>query len=104
MYTVIVFLPLIGFLAAGLWGRTLGAKGSEYVTSGFLIISAVLSWIAFFLFAFSESPPETVQVLRWVESGALKGRRGTNADADADADVGASGATITEPEPAVRSP
>ena len=71
MYTVIVFLPLIGFLAAGLWGRTLGAKGSEYVTSGFLIISAVLSWIAFFLFAFSESPPETVQVLRWVESGAL---------------------------------
>ncbi len=71
MYQTIVFLPLIGFLAAGLFGKSIGVKGSEYITTLFLIISAVLSWLAFFLFAFSEQAPYTVEILRWVNSGAL---------------------------------
>ena len=71
MYHLIVFLPLAGFLAAGLFGKTLGAKGSEYVTTGFLLIAALLSWVAFFLVAFSDSPPQQIDVLRWVNSGAL---------------------------------
>ena len=49
MYHAIVFLPLLGFLIAGLFGGSIGAKASEYVTSGFLVIVAVLSWIAFFI-------------------------------------------------------
>ena len=44
----IVFLPLIGFLIAGLFGTSIGAKASEYVTTGFMIIVAVLSWVVFF--------------------------------------------------------
>ena len=43
MYQLIVFLPLIGFLIAGLFGRVIGAKASEYVTSGLLIVAAVLT-------------------------------------------------------------
>ena len=38
MYQAIVFLPLFGFLIVGLFGSSLGAKASEYITSGFLVI------------------------------------------------------------------
>ena len=48
MYDLIVFLPLFGFLIAGLFGPWMGARGAEYVTTGFLAFSLVLSWIAFF--------------------------------------------------------
>ena len=33
MYHAIVFLPLIGFLIAGLFGRRIGPRASEVVTS-----------------------------------------------------------------------
>ncbi|BCG93926.1 NADH-quinone oxidoreductase subunit L [Mesorhizobium sp. 131-2-1] len=71
MYQAIVFLPLLGFLIVGLFGTSLGAKASEYITSGFLVISAVLSWIAFFSVGFGEGEVFTVPVLRWIQSGGL---------------------------------
>ena len=40
MYQAIVFLPLIGFLIVGLFGSSLGAKASEYITSGLMVIAA----------------------------------------------------------------
>ena len=36
MYQLIVFLPLLGFLIAGIFGRWIGARGAEYVTCGLL--------------------------------------------------------------------
>ncbi|MBA5776507.1 NADH-quinone oxidoreductase subunit L [Stappia sp. F7233] len=71
MYSAIVFLPLIGFLIAGLFGRYIGAKASEYITSGLLIIAALLSWIAFFSVGFGETELIRITVLRWITSGAL---------------------------------
>ncbi|MEC9343101.1 MAG: NADH-quinone oxidoreductase subunit L [Pseudomonadota bacterium] len=71
MYHAIVFLPLLGFLLAGLFGKSIGAKGAEYVTTGFLVIAAVLSWIAFFTVALSGGEAQSVQVLRWINSGEL---------------------------------
>ncbi|WP_214472909.1 NADH-quinone oxidoreductase subunit L [Mesorhizobium sp. dw_380] len=71
MYQAIVFLPLLGFLIVGLFGTSLGAKASEYITSGFLVISAVLSWIAFFSVGFGHGEVFTVPVLHWIQSGGL---------------------------------
>ncbi|TYR35172.1 NADH-quinone oxidoreductase subunit L [Mesorhizobium microcysteis] len=71
MYHAIVFLPLLGFLIAGLFGRSIGAKASEYVTTGLLIVSAALSWVAFFTVAFGDGAAFTVPVLRFIQSGAL---------------------------------
>ncbi|MER9262149.1 NADH-quinone oxidoreductase subunit L [Mesorhizobium sp. M0619] len=71
MYQAIVFLPLLGFLIVGLFGNSLGAKASEYITSGFLVISAVLSWVAFFSVGFGDGEVFTVPVLRWIQSGGL---------------------------------
>ncbi|RWB34886.1 NADH-quinone oxidoreductase subunit L [Mesorhizobium sp.] len=72
MYQAIVFLPLLGFLIVGLFGTSLGAKASEYITSGFLVISAVLSWVAFFAVGFGEGEVFTVPVVRWIQSGGLE--------------------------------
>ncbi|RWK55299.1 NADH-quinone oxidoreductase subunit L [Mesorhizobium sp.] len=72
MYQAIVFLPLLGFLIVGLFGTSLGAKASEYITSGLLVISAVLSWVAFFAVGFGEGEVFTVPVLRWIQSGGLE--------------------------------
>ncbi len=71
MYQTIVFLPLVGFLIAGLFGRSIGAKASEYLTSGFLVISAVLSWVAFFTVAFGDGEAFTVPVMQFIQSGSL---------------------------------
>ncbi len=71
MYHAIVFLPLLGFLIAGLFGRSIGAKASEYVTTSFLIIAAALSWVAFFTVAFGEGEAFTVPVLTFIQAGGL---------------------------------
>ena len=67
----IVFLPLIGFLIAGLFGTSIGAKASEYVTSGFMVIVAVLSWFVFFNVALGETEMIRVAVMRWIQSGSF---------------------------------
>ncbi|WP_439272674.1 NADH-quinone oxidoreductase subunit L [Pseudochrobactrum sp. HB0163] len=71
LYYAIVFLPLLGFLIAGLYGNKIGAKASEYITSGFLVIAAVLSWVVFFNIALGSSEPVRVPVLHWLTSGTL---------------------------------
>ena len=58
---------MLGFLIVGLFGTALGAKASEYITCGFMVIVAVLSWIAFFSVGFGEGEVFTVPVLRWIE-------------------------------------
>ena len=47
IYTAIVFLPLLGALAAGLFGRLMGPRPSELITTGLLLVAAVLSWVVF---------------------------------------------------------
>ena len=72
LYTAIVFLPLIGFLVAGLFGRMIGAKASEYVTTGLLLLSALFSWIVLFHAGYGDGEGlETVMIMRWIESGAM---------------------------------
>jgi NADH-quinone oxidoreductase subunit L len=72
LYQIIVFLPLLGFLIVGLLGASLGAKASEYITSGFMVVVAVLSWVAFFSVALGDSEVFTVPVLRFIEVGGLQ--------------------------------
>ncbi len=47
LVTIILFGPLIGALTAGLFGRQIGDKAAMTVTTGFLMLSAVLSWVVF---------------------------------------------------------
>ncbi|MGF1624486.1 MAG: NADH-quinone oxidoreductase subunit L [Alphaproteobacteria bacterium] len=70
MYALIVFLPLIGFLIAGLAGRLLGDRGAQIVTCGLMLLAAVLSWIAFFDIAVGGNPT-TYELFTWIASGSL---------------------------------
>ncbi len=72
METAIVFLPLFGAIIAGLFGRKIGDRGSQFVTAGSLVVSAVLSWIVFLSFAGAHDQPNqstTIHLLSWIASG-----------------------------------
>ncbi|MEP4033654.1 NADH-quinone oxidoreductase subunit L [Roseibium polysiphoniae] len=71
MYSAIVFLPLIGFLIVGLFGKALGDKASEYITTGLVIVAALLSWVAFFTVGYGETALYQVEIMRWITAGAL---------------------------------
>jgi NADH-quinone oxidoreductase subunit L len=77
---VIVFAPLVGALIAGLLGRIIGHRTSEYVTTGLLMLAALLSWVVFFGFWFAPEAAEgatghaevmKVEVMRWIQVGDL---------------------------------
>ena len=70
MYHAIVFLPLLGFLIAGCFGRFIGARASEIVTTSFMVLVAVLSWVAFFQVGYG-SGATRIQLMNWMTSGDL---------------------------------
>jgi NADH-quinone oxidoreductase subunit L len=72
MYVAIVFLPLLGFLIAGLFGRQLGARPSEIITTTLLFVSAALSWIAFSQVALGSTPMSVPVISEWIVSGDVK--------------------------------
>ena len=71
MYSAIVFLPLIGALVAGLFGRVIGHRVAELVTTTLVVISAILSAAALFDVGFGGFQGK-VYVLRWIASGTLE--------------------------------
>ncbi|MBB3930839.1 NADH-quinone oxidoreductase subunit L [Kaistia hirudinis] len=48
-----------------------GSRPAEIITTGFLFVSAILAWIAFFTVTSPEGQPVLVPVLPWVNSGTL---------------------------------
>jgi len=71
MYQAIVFLPLLGALIAGLFGRIIGARPAELVTTLLLFASAALSWYAFARVGFGHIDDRIV-LLPWMQSGDFK--------------------------------
>ena len=72
MYVAIVFLPLLGFLIAGLFGRQLGPRPSELITTGLLFVSCLLSWVAFSQIAIGSAPMSVPVITDWIVSGDVK--------------------------------
>ena len=71
MYQAIVFLPLLGAVFAGLFGRAVGARAAEVITTTLVLITAALSWLAFYQVAL-QGQEERIELLRWIDSGALR--------------------------------
>ncbi len=71
MYQIIVVLPLLGFLIAGIFGRFLGPRPSEVITTSLLFIAMLLSWFSFGAFIAGSAGPEVDFVTTWLNSGAL---------------------------------
>ena len=71
MFAATVFLPLIGAFIAGFFGRRLGNRGSQFVTVGPMLVSAVLSCVILYTVAFG-GQAETVRLFTWIDSGAFE--------------------------------
>ena len=71
MYQAILFLPLLGAIFAGFFGRLVGARASEVVTTTLVLVTAVLSWLAFYQVAI-QGQEVRIELMRFVDSGSLK--------------------------------
>jgi len=71
-YHIIVFAPLLGFLIAGLFGRSLGDRASMMVTSLLVTLAALLSVLVFANVALGGATVPPIRVLDWVQSGELR--------------------------------
>ena len=71
MYAAIVFLPLVGALLAGFFGKLIGDRGAHLVTCIFMAASMLLGAICFYDVALQQNA-QTIQLFTWIESGNLK--------------------------------
>ena len=71
MYAAIVFLPLLGSVITGLFGRMLGHRASELITTGLLFVSAALSVVAFVQVGLGGGETQIIPVLSWIHSGSF---------------------------------
>jgi NADH-ubiquinone oxidoreductase chain 5 len=56
MYLTIIILPLLGSIVSGFLGRKIGVTGSHFVTIICLVITSLLSLIAFYEVGIIGSP------------------------------------------------
>src|SRR5687768_887218 len=73
MVQLIVFLPLLAAIVAGLGNRLIGNFAAKLVTTGALFVGMFLSWPIFFNFLSGDYQGGfVVPVLKFIESGALR--------------------------------
>src|SRR6478752_3751725 len=72
MIVAIVFLPLLGFIIAGCFGRFIGARPSEVVTTSLLFVCLLFSWIIFARVGFGTAEASVPVLGNWFTSGAMK--------------------------------
>src|SRR6476469_6946800 len=71
MYQAIVWLPLIGAIFAGFFGRLVDERASEVVTTSLVLINIPLAWFALYQTGI-EGHEERIELLRFIDSGALQ--------------------------------
>jgi len=68
---LIVFLPLLAAIVAGLGNRALGKLPAKIITTAALFVAAALSWPIFLGFMSGSIEPYTAHLLSWIHSGDL---------------------------------
>ena len=68
METTILFAPLVGAILCGFGWRIFGEAAAQWIATGLLFLSALLSWIIFLGF---DGVTEQIQIMRFIESGSL---------------------------------
>lgn len=72
MIQLLVFLPLLAALVAGLGNRVIGNVAAKGVTTLALFVSAGLAWVVFLDIGLSHGAAYTVPVLEWIRSGDMQ--------------------------------
>ena len=71
MELAIVFLPLVGALFAGFFGRVVGDQKTYLITSTLICVSTALSCILFYVVAL-KGEARTLDLFQWVSSGTFQ--------------------------------
>src|SRR6476661_1526208 len=71
MYQAIVFLPLIGAIIAGFFGRLIGARASEMITTSLVLVTMPLAWLALYQVGM-EGHETRIDLFRFIDSGELQ--------------------------------
>ncbi len=71
MIQIIVFLPLLAAIVAGLANRSIGNVPAKVLTTGALFVSCALSWPIFLAFMSGNESAYVQPVMMWVRSGGF---------------------------------
>ena len=80
MEYLILFLPLVAAIISGFFGRLIGDRFSEILTSLFVSISAILSFVVFYK-VISDNYSNNLIISTWINSGTLNVNWSINIDA-----------------------
>ena len=69
--TLIVFLPLLAAIVAGLGNKQLGNVAAKSITTAALFVACALSWMTFIPFVTGTATESVTPVLKWVASGTM---------------------------------
>ena len=69
---LIVFLPLLAAIIAGLGGPWIGKTAAKVLTTGSLFVGAILSWPIFLSFIGGGAEAQVVPIFEWIRSGDLQ--------------------------------
>src|SRR5690606_23820417 len=70
MYLSIIVIPLLTSIFSGMFGRKLGAQGSQFITTFGLIVACLLSFTAFVEVGLNSSPV-SINLFSWIDSEYL---------------------------------
>ena len=70
MEYAIVLLPLLGSIISGFFGKKLGAKSCQILTSSFVSISAILSFFIFYD-VLTQDYSSNKLIFNWISSGSF---------------------------------
>ena len=71
MEVATIFLPLLAAFIAGFFGRLIGDRGSQFVTAGAVLVSALLSiWL--FVDVALHGNARTIELFTWIDSGTFE--------------------------------
>ena len=79
MEYLILFLPLIASIVSGFFGKIIGDKPSQIITSLFVSVSAILSFIVFFK-VINDGYVNNLIIATWINSGSLNVNWSINID------------------------
>jgi NADH-ubiquinone oxidoreductase chain 5 len=70
MYLTLIFLPLIGSIISGFFGRKVGVSGAQLITCSCIVATTILSIVAF-LEVGMNNIPVTIELFKWIDSEYL---------------------------------
>ena len=70
MYLTIIMLPLLGSIVSGFFGRKVGVVGSQLITCSLVVITSLLSIVAFFEVGLNNIPVY-IHLFKWIDTESL---------------------------------